>query len=105
MAHQQDGAGKLHQQRLQQLQCLHIQIVGGFVHHQQVGGFAEQARQQQSVTLTTRERLDRHTTTARWKEKVTEVADYVPVGAVDGDTFPAFGNVINHALFQVQLVT
>ena len=45
---------------LENLQCLDIEVVGRFIEHEQVSGTRKQLRQDYAVTLTTRQRFDRH---------------------------------------------
>src|SRR5690606_22096002 len=58
VAHQQQRARVVGQQVLEQLQRLHVEVVGGLVHHQQVRGPREQLGQQQAVALPARQARD-----------------------------------------------
>ena len=51
MADQQQRAGKVRDQFLEQLQRVDVEVVGRLVEHQQVRGPREQPRQQQPVAL------------------------------------------------------
>ena len=47
VADQKDGSGEVRQSFLQNIQRFHIQIIGGFVQHQDVGFSGHQAGQQE----------------------------------------------------------
>lgn len=51
MAHQKERARVIHQQLLEQFQGLDIQVVGGFVEHQDIGGTGKEPGQQQTIAL------------------------------------------------------
>ena len=104
MADHQHGAVEGQQDLFQQFQGFHVEVVGRFVEYQQVGRLAEQLGQQQARALTTRQRLDRRARTLRTEQEVPQVAEYVAALAVDVDKVAAFSDVVDHGLFQVQLV-
>ena len=55
MAHQKHRAVVALQQVFEQFQGVDVQVVGGFVQHQHIGGAGKQAGQQQAVALAPRE--------------------------------------------------
>ena len=59
MAYQEQSAGIVLQHYLKQFQCFDIQIIGGFIQNQYVGGTGKQARQQQPIALTAGKRFYR----------------------------------------------
>ena len=52
---QENRALVILQQLLQEFQCFNVQVVGGFVQHQDIGGPGKQARQQQAIALAARQ--------------------------------------------------
>ena len=89
VTHQQQGARIIRHQLFEQLQRLRVQIVGGFVHHQQVARFGEQPRQQQAVALAAGQHADGRVQAFRRKQKVAQIARHVPRLPVDGDRVAA----------------
>ena len=75
VAHQQDGARVILEQRLKQLQRFHIEIIGRLIQHQQIGGPRKQARQQQAIALSTGERFHFCTRALRRKQEIAKIAD------------------------------
>ena len=59
MADQKDSAFVVLQQVFEQLERIDIEVVGWLVEHQHIGRAGKQARQQQAVALTTRQRANR----------------------------------------------
>ena len=55
VADEEDCAVVLLQQVFQQIQGVDIQIVGGLVQHQHIGGAGKQAGQQQAIALAARQ--------------------------------------------------
>ena len=103
MADQQQGAFVVQQQFFQQLQRFHVEVVGGFVHHQQIRWLRKQPCQQQTVALTTRQPGDRRTRTFRRKQKILQVADDVFAAAVDLHKIRAAGHILNRVAALIQL--
>ena len=97
MADQQQRAGIFAQQFFQQLQRFHVQVVGGFVHHQQVGRLCEQLRQQQAVALAAGQAGDRRARAFGREQEILQVADGVLLLAVDLDEILAFGHILKRA--------
>ena len=97
VADQQQRAGILAQQFFQQFQRFHVQVVGRFVHHQQVGRLREQLRQQQAVALAAGQAGDRRARAFGREQEVLQVADGVLLLAVDLDEILAFGHVLQRA--------
>ena len=75
VAHQQDGARVILEQRLKQLQRFHIEIIGGLVQHQQICGPGEQPCQQQAIALSTGERFHFCTRALRREQEIAKIAD------------------------------
>ncbi len=55
MTHQKRRPAVFLQQGFQQFQCFYVQIIGRLVEHQHIGGARKQTRQQQAVTLASRQ--------------------------------------------------
>src|SRR5918994_300915 len=51
VADEEQRAGPLDELLLEELQCLDVEIIGGLVEHEHVGGPGEQAREQQAIPL------------------------------------------------------
>ena len=94
---------KLHQQILQQLQRLGIEIVGGLVQHQHVRRFGEKPRQQQPIALPTGQRPDRRPRPRGLKQEILEVRDHMPRATIDGDGRVSVRHRILHAHRLIQL--
>ena len=103
MAHQQQRAGKLAHQFLEQLQRVDVEVVGRLVHHQQVGGTREQSRQQQAVAFAAGQRRGRRAQLLRAEQEIPEVAGHVARLAVDDDVIAAVGDVFHHRALELQL--
>ena len=73
VAHEQERPRPLDELRLEQLQRLEVEIVGGLVEDQQVRGPGEQARQQQPVAFAARQRSHRRLRPLGRKQKVGQV--------------------------------
>ena len=59
MADQQQRAVIVGQHFLQQIQGIHVEIVGGLVQHQQIGGLGQQLGQQEACPFPARQDLHR----------------------------------------------
>src|SRR3954471_15870500 len=79
--HEEEGAGIVLQRRLEQLERFDVEVVGGFVENQHVGGLREKPRQQKPVSLAAREHAHRRGRAPRREEKVGEVAHDVLAAA------------------------
>ncbi|KAF5029748.1 hypothetical protein DSECCO2_645370 [anaerobic digester metagenome] len=102
MAHQQHGALVFGQQFLQQVQRFHVQVVGGFVQHQQVGGPGEQLGQQQAVALAAGQYLGGQAQPVRLEQEVAQVPGHVAAVAVDLYGVRALGHVVHDRFLAVQ---
>src|SRR5690554_3056920 len=94
VADQQQGALVVGQQLFEKLQSFHIEVVGGLVHHQQVGRLREQLGQQQAVALATRKPGDRRARALGGEQAVLQVADHVLALASDLDELQALCHVL-----------
>ncbi|MNY62997.1 hypothetical protein D3C86_1999000 [compost metagenome] len=104
MADHQHGALERQQDLFEQLEGFHVEVVGRLVQHQQVGRLAEQLGQQQARTLAARQRLDRRAGALRAEQEVAQVAQHMPALPIDLDEIAAFGDVVDHGFFQVELM-
>ncbi len=83
MADDQDRAGIVAEQLLQQVERLEIEIVGRLVEHHQVRRLRQRARQHQPAALAARQLADRRARLLRREQEVLHVADDVLALAVD----------------------
>ena len=108
MAHQQQGAVEFEQQLFQQFECFQIKIVGRFVHHQQVGGLAEQLGENEAVLFTTGQCFHRLAQTIRREQEILQIGNHMFLTAVDLDVVTAFTQVVTHTFvanqFAAQLI-
>ena len=103
MAHHQNGAFKGNQNVFQQLQRFNIQVIGGFIQHEDVSGLAEQLGENCSVLLPTAEGSRRRAYPVGREQEVIEVGDGVLSLAVDFDEVLPATNVINQVLLWVEV--
>ena len=83
MADDQDRAGIVGEQLLQQVERLDVEIVGRLVEHQQVGRQRQRARQHEPAALAARQLADRRAGLLGREQEVLHVADDVAALAVD----------------------
>src|SRR3546814_15723571 len=83
MRDQQQGALVVGEQFFQQLECFHVEVVGRFVHHQQVGRLREQLGQQQAVAFAAGQAGDRRARAFGREQEILQVADDVLALAVE----------------------
>ena len=95
MAHHDDGARVFREELLEQFQRLHVEIVGGFVHDEQVGRLCEQAGQEQPVLFSAGKRVHGNAKPSGSEEKVGEVARHVALLPVDGHHVAAVGHAVH----------
>ena len=104
MADQKDRARVLAQQLLKQIEGLDVEVVGGFVQDQHVGGLGKQPSQQQPVALPATERAHRGIG-ARWgKQEILHVADDVFAATVDFNPLAARADGVGQGRIQGELV-
>ena len=89
MADQDHRAGKAGHQFLQQIQRLHVEIVGRLVEHQQIGRPRQHARQDQPRPLAAGQLAHRRARLLRLEQKVLHVGDDVPLLAIDDEVLAA----------------
>ena len=90
-------------QGFEQLQGFDIEVVGGLVQHQNIGGTGEQARQQQAVAFTARETFHRRTGALRREQEVFQIADDVLLLTADFDEIAALADGVRQGGLFVQL--
>ena len=83
MADQDDGAGIIRQQFLQQFQRLQIEIVGGFVQHQQIGLLGQRHSQRHAAALAAGQHADLGAGLFRAEQKILHIADDMAALAPD----------------------
>ena len=74
MADEDDRARIIRDHLLQKIQSFQIQIVGGFVQHQEVGGLGQRPRQHQPPALAARKNLDRRAGLLGREQEILEIA-------------------------------
>ena len=104
MAHDEHGAGEVHEPFLQHLERLGVEVVGGLVEHDQVGRLGEEPGQEHAVPLATGEKLHRRAGAVGREQEVLQVADHVPRLAADLHRLIAVRHVVGHGLLVVELV-
>ena len=102
MADEKHRAPVLLQQLLEQLQRVDVQVVGGFVQHQHIGGQGEQPGQQQAVALATGQGAHRAVGAFGSEQEVAQVAHDMLAGAVDLDPLAAWADGVGQGGVQVQ---
>jgi hypothetical protein len=93
----------LGEERLQELQRLDVEIVGGLVEHQHVGRPGEEPGQQQAVAFAAGERAYRRQRAFGRKEEVAQVAVHVLLAAVDGHRLTAVADGVHHGALGIEL--
>ena len=89
VAHEEQRAGKVLQQRLEQFERVDVEVVGGFVQHQHVRGLREQPGEQKAIALPAGQRGNRRASAFRREQKVAEVGDHMRAPAADFDELGA----------------
>ena len=74
MADQQQRAREIGDDLLQQVERVHVEVVGRLVQHHQVAGLGELPGEQQAVALAAREHADRRAELLRAKQEVAQIA-------------------------------
>ena len=95
MADQQQRAGVIGEQFLEQFERFDVEVVGRLVHHQQVGRLREQPGQQQAVAFAAGQPRDRRARAFGGEQEILQVADHVLGLAADLDVFAALGDVLD----------
>ena len=103
MRHDEQGALVVEQLFLEQLQRLHVQVVRGFVHHEQIRRFQEKPRQQQARLLTARERLHGRARALGREEEVCKIGKHVLGHAAHGDRVAVARDDLLHGRLRVEL--
>ncbi len=103
MRDQQQGALVVGEQFFQQFERLDVEVVGRFVHHQQVGRLREQFGQQQAVALAAGQAGDRGARAFGREQEILQVADDVLALAVELDVLAALGHVVQGVELVVEL--
>ena len=103
MRHDEQRALVVEQLLFQQLQRLHVEVVRGFVHHEQVRRFQEQPREQQARLLAARERLHGRPRALRREEEVLKVSEHVLLHAAHGDRVAVARHDLLHGRLGVEL--
>ena len=104
MAHQQHRAAVLLQRRLEQLERIDVEVVGGLVEHQHVRRPREQPREQQAVALASGEHLHRRIHALRREQEVAEVAHDVLALRPDLHPVGTRADRFRHAALEVELL-
>ncbi|GMA73839.1 hypothetical protein GCM10025880_02560 [Methylorubrum aminovorans] len=89
MADQNQGAGIVAEHLLQQVEGLEVEVVGGLVEHEEVGGLGERPRDQQAVALAAREHAHRGARLFGAEKEVLEIADHVAAAPTHRDAVAA----------------
>ena len=103
VAHQNHGAGVVFKRLFKEFERIDVQIVGGFVEHQKVGGQSKKTREQEAIALTARKVGNRNFRAMRSKQEVTEIAHDMLFYAGDFNPFAAGTHGFGHSLGVVEL--
>ena len=98
VADQQQRAGVVHQQLLQDVERVGVEVVGRLVEHQDVGRLGEELGQQEAVALAAGEHARRGARARGFEEEVLEVADDVPAAALHLQAVVAARDVLRDRL-------
>jgi hypothetical protein len=85
VTHQQNGAFVIGERLLQQVERVHVEIVGRLVEHEQVARLREQLGEQETRALAARQRLHRPVRLPLLEQKIPEIGHDVLRAAVDED--------------------
>ncbi len=100
----QQRAGELGEQVLEQLERLEVEVVRGLVQHEHVARLGQDARQLQAPPLAAREARDRALDLLGREQEVAQVAAHVPRHAADLDRVAAVADVVEHVAGLVERV-
>ena len=104
MADQEHGAGVILQQLLEQLQGIDIKIIRRLIQHKYIRWLRKQSRQQQTIALTTRQRLDGRSSSLGREQKITEIRHDMFAIAIDLDPVTARRYRFGERGFFIQLL-
>ena len=104
MRHQQQRALERGDAFLEQFQRVDVEVVGRLVHHQQVRRPREQAREQQAVALTARQRGRRRQQLVGPEQEIAQIARHMAVLAADGHEGVAVVDVVGDRGREVELL-
>ena len=103
VAHHQQRAAVPHELLLQHLQGLDVQVVGGLVKDQQVGGLGQEPGQDDAVALAAGQGGHRTQGALGAEKETLEIAHHVARPAVDEDVVAAVRHGVGHGLLRIQL--
>ncbi len=86
-----------HEQVLEQVQRLEVEVVRGLVEHEHVARSRQHARQLQAIALAARELGDGPADLLVGEQEVAQVAVHVPLPVAQHDHLAALGNVLADA--------
>ena len=105
MADQQQRAGIVRDQLLEQFQGFGIQVVGRFVHDQQVAGLGEQPSEQQAITLAARQHAHGRIQALGRKQEIAKITRHVPRLTVDDHGIAAAaGHIVGDGRSRIELL-
>ena len=104
MADQEDGAFVGDQEALQQLEGLHVQVVGRLVQDQDVGRFGEELGEEEAVSFAAGQDGDGASGPFRGKQKILEVADDMRGLSAEDHLVVSLGHVLLNRPGFIQLV-
>jgi len=102
VADQEQCARVILQSGFQQLERFDVEVVGGLVEHQDVGGAREEAREEQAVPLAAGEHRDFRVGAPRREEEVAEVAHDVLPPRGQLDPLGALADGVGHGRFRIE---
>ena len=102
MGDEEDGAGVVLERRFQELERLDVEVVGGLIEHEDVGGAREEPREEQAVALAAGEHRHSCVRAARREEEVAEVAHDVLLAARRLDPFRAGADGVGDGFLKIE---
>ena len=103
MTDEEQGAVVFEQEVFEDFEGFDVEVVGGLVEDEQVGGLGEETREQQTIALAAREGADGRAGTFTREKKIFEIAHEIARASVDRDDIPSLTDIIEHRLGLVEL--
>ena len=105
MTDEEQGAIVFEQEVFEDFEGFDIEVVGGLVEDEQVGGLGEETREQQTIALAAREGADGRAGTFTREKKIFEIAHEIARASVDRDDIASLTDIIENGLGLVELRT
>ncbi len=103
VAHEQQSTVEFGDALLQQVERVHVEVVGGLVHHEEVRRLREQPGEQQPVAFPAGQRADGRVQLVRPEQELPQIAGEMATLPVDHHVVAALVDVVHHRRREVQL--